>query len=74
MDKYNLSIPMLPGFDMTEWLTSQANTIQNLAQNCRRSIKNRSNKQRGSSSSMDQLQTLPYFAEDMGFKLPTNFH
>ena len=60
-DYPQLELPRLPGFDQKTWLQDQAKLLQQLAKKARR---NSGHKSRSSWSSMDELQTLPYEAQD----------
>ena len=63
IEDYQLSIPQLPGFDMDDWLKGQANLLQNMSKNARRTSKNLSNKSAGSMD--DGMATMPYNPEDL---------
>lgn len=62
VEEYELSIPKMPGFSMSEWVQGQANLIHNLSKCARRNKKHTWK----SEPMGDNLQTVPYVAEDPG--------
>ena len=62
--KYNIEVPITPGFTWATWLKDQAAVVHSLSQKSRRNAWRRAS----SSSSMDYSDTVPWNYEEASYK------
>ena len=69
--KYNIEVPITPGFTWATWLKDQAKVVHDLSQKSRRNAWRRSS---SSASSMDYTDTVPWDQELHGYEEPLSIN
>lgn len=69
LEKYELALPRLPGFDMHKWLEDTAGIIQTLSKKSRRNSKSISRETTEPEPMGDNVTTLPFNPEERSLSL-----